>query len=380
MNNGKLKIALVTDTYLPVLGGAEMHVKNLAIFLSLYCQVKIFSNTPGDDHVDNIEVIRSSHKINKIRAFLNDIRKLTYLIRSSDIVHAHYTFYLSALSVIIAKLFGKPVVVTLHGLGTLDSSVDKSIFRRLYRYISFKLCSAVIATSQEMADVAQRFVNKRKIFLITNAVDIEFFSPKSVVEKDKIIVLSVRRLAPKNGVQYLVEAIPYILKYNSNIEFWITCQDKLESYIRERAATLGIETNIKFLGEIPNDNLPNYYAQADIVVFPSSAESTSIACLEAMSMEKAVLASALSAYKDLLGREERGLLVNLFDRDTSDYNAPLQLPEEKIKLLGDKILKLANDKQLRLDLGVAARTYVVANYDWRVITKKIVDIYTSLIK
>lgn len=379
MDEKKIRVGLVVDTYLPTQGGAEMHVRNLAKFLALKCHVKIFTNTPGDAKIDGIEVVRSSHKMNKIKAFLNDLLGLYDFIKSCDIIHAHYTYYLSTISVIMGKILNKPVMVTLHGLGTLDSSVERSVLKKIYRFVSFKLATAIFATSNEMAEVASRFVKKEKIFLVTNAVDTQYFKPTAKKESGKTIILSVRRLAPKNGVQYLVEAVPYILNHNSNVEFWITCQDKLEDYIKERVKVLDIGHKIKFLGEIPNHDLLTYYSQADIVVFPSSAESTSIACLEAMSMQKAVVASALSAYKDLLGNEERGLLVKLFDRESSDYNAPMHLPEVKINLLGEKILKLINDKQLCLDLGVAARKYVEENYDWRFVVDKIFKIYISKI-
>jgi len=103
-----------------------------------------------------------------------------------------------------------------------------------------------------------------------------------------------------------------------------------------------------------------------------------LACLEAMSMEKAVVASSLVAYKDLLGNNERGLLVNLFDRDYSDYNAPLKLPDEKIKELSDAILLFANEKKTREQFGIRSRKYAKENYDWTIISKKVMKIYQSL--
>jgi starch synthase len=130
------------------------------------------------------------------------------------------------------------------------------------------------------------------------------------------------------------------------------------------------------LGIVPHERTPEYYHQADLVVFPSSAESTSLACLEAMCCEKAIIASSLSAYKELLGdSSERGILVSLFDREESDYNAPLELPPERIHALAQAIIFLANNAELRARLGNAARLLAVQHYDWSLIAERTARIY-----
>ncbi|MFH1790298.1 MAG: glycosyltransferase family 4 protein [bacterium] len=376
----KITVGLITDTFLPQIGGAEVHVKYLARFLNKSYNIKIYTSTPGESQYDNIQVVRSKSTGNKLFKFFSDFKDLFFFIKSVDLVHAHYTYYLSFISGLLSKALRRPFVVTLHGLGTLDSSVDKNFIRKIFRFCSFKLSDAVIATSQEMADVAKRFVNIKKIHIVTNGVDTNFFTPEGKkVEGDKKIILSVRRLTPKNGVQYLVESAPSIIQRVEDAEIWITCKDKLEKYLRERVKQLNIQKYVKFIGEIDNEKLPNIYNKADVVVFPSSAESTSIACLEAMSCGNAIVASALSVYKEMIGENERGILVELFSRDYSDYNAPMCISDERIRKLSDAIVNLCNDSQLRKNCGEKARLYAVQNYDWVVITKQIKDIYGELI-
>ena len=271
-------------------------------------------------------------------------------------------------------------MITVQGLGTLDSSII-NFRRRVFRYFSLKFADRVISTSQEMAEVAWRFTDKEKVFHISNGVDTEFFKSKHLPKKDsKIRVLSVRRLNPKNGVQYLIEAIPYIVKEVKDTEFLITGKAKLENYLRKRVKELKIEDFVKFIGEIPNEKTVDYYNFADIITFPSSAESTSIACLEAMACQKAIVASALSAFKEMLGENQRGILVKLFDRELSDYKAPLTLPEEKIRALAEAIISLAKDLALRERLGREARQYVIKNYDWKVIIKRTQEVYSEIVK
>lgn len=377
--NKNYKIGLMSDTFLPQIGGAEIHIKNIAHFLKNDgYDVEVFTNTQGEKILNGIKIYRNNNKGNKIWRLLKDTKNIFLFVKNVDVVHAHYTFYLACLSGVVAKILRKPFVVTLHGLGTLDSSVNKNFRRKIYRYVSFKMADAVVATSGEMADVAKRFTDQKAIFIVSNGVDTEYFKSKDGHnEQGKIIVLSARRLNPKNGVQYLVEAIPMIAEKFPEIEFWIAGKDKLENYLKERVKDLKMENFVKFIGEIQNDDMLRYYNDADIVVFPSSAESTSIACLEAMSCEKAIVASALSAFKEMLD-DDKGVLVKLFDREDSNYDAPLTLPQERIDLLADAILKLANDKDRRVYLGKKARDFVVINYDWKILTKKVELIYRQI--
>lgn len=304
--------------------------------------------------------------------------RLVAFIREVDFIHCHYSFLMSALGTILGRLLGKRTAVTLHGLGTLDSSVGRSALWRLYRWISLKLADTVIATSEEMKAVALRFTSAKKIVVIPNGVDSRTFAaaPKPEALDGEVIILTMRRLAPKNGVQYLVQAAPEVVAAVPKACFWVAGEGKLERHIRVRVAELGLDEHFRFLGIVPHAQTPDVYRQAELVVFPSSAESTSLACLEAMCMEKAIIASSLTAYKELLGASgERGLLVPLFDREESDYNAPLELPAERIHALAQAIITLAGDAEQRLRLGQAARSFAAGNYDWSAIAAQTRRIY-----
>lgn len=407
-----MKIGMLVDTYLPVLGGAEVHVLELSRALRAQGdEVSVCTAVPGitpripsplpplpegkggkdSDQGRSVAGIGSNEEFPVLRlpmltgggwravaATPLALPRLIAFIRQVDFVHCHYSFFLAALGTFMGRLAGKRTVVTLHGLGTLDSSVGRSVLWRLYRWISLKLADCVIATSEEMKGVALRFTSAEKIVVIPNGVDSHKFTPAAKPETTdgEVIILTMRRLAPKNGVQYLVEAAPEVVAAVPGACFWVAGEGKLESHIRMRIAELDLEEHFRFLGIVPHSQTPDIYRQADIAVFPSSAESTSLACLEAMCMEKAIVASSLAAYKELLGASgERGLLVPLFDREDSDYNAPLNLPSERIHALAQAIIALAGDAALRLRLGRAARSFAAGRYDWNIIAGETRRVY-----
>jgi len=382
---GSLKIGMLVDTYLPVIGGAEIHVLELSRALRsaghtpLICTAAL---SEVDLATEEFPILRlSSLRYAGWSTWMRlpfALPRLIRFIRSVDVVHCHYTFFLSLLGTGLGRLLGKRTAVTLHGLGTLDSSVGSSLMMHFFRRASIKWAQVVIATSEEMRSVALRFVPNEKIVIISNGVDIANFTPKPSLDSQEFIILTMRRLAPKNGVQYLVEAAPAVVAALPQARFWVAGEGKLEADIRRRVAELGLEDHFRFIGLVPHAQTTFYYQQADVVVFPSSAESTSLACLEAMAMGKAIVASNLTAYQDMLGANQRGLLVELFDRVESDYNAPPFLPPERIQALADAILRLASDPSLRGELGSRARRYVIEQYDWSQIAARTVRAYLPI--
>lgn len=379
-----MKIGMLSDTFLPVYGGAEIHVLELSRALrKLGHDVEICTATAGAPSEDGFQIVRipglaGGGKRAIVYASIA-LPRLARYVRHVDLIHCHDSFLMAALGSVLGRTLGVPTVVTLHGLGTLDSSVGRSFLRRFYRSVSLRLASQVIATSDEMRDVACRYTSKEKVVVIPNGVDTDKFRPPQSFSNPggALIILAMRRLAPKNGVQYLVEAAPYVIQQIQNVQFWVAGADKLESYLRKRVIELGVSSYFRFLGIVPHEKTREYYAQADIVVFASSAESTSLACLEAMAMQKAVVASALAPYRQMLGQNERGVLVKLFDREYSDYNAPLTLPDDRIRLLAEAIVKLAKDDARRLSLGRKARAFVINHYDWSSIANRVISVYAA---
>lgn len=398
-----MRIGMLTDTYLPLMGGGEVHVLELSRALSRRGHT-IRIATPQPATAQPPLVVTSTAKPSTPQPSADSPEdgefptlrlpaltgggwramlrlplvwpQLREFAAGVDVLHAHYSYLMAFVAVLLGRRLRKPVVVTLHGLGTLDSSVKGSLLRRTYRALSLGLAKGIIATSEEMRQVALRFSPDERIRIIPNGVDTARFTPPVDQSLNPApVVLSMRRLAPKNGAQYLVEAIPLILAAAPQTRFWITGEGKLEAHIRNRVHALDVAHAVEFIGIIPHDQTPDVYRRADVVVFPSSAESTSLACLEALACQRGVVASALAPYRLMLGEEQRGLLVPLFDRETSDYDAPLTLPQERIQALADAVIRLVQDADLRHNLGTAGRAYVIEHFDWSQIAAQTEQVY-----
>ena len=188
------------------------------------------------------------------------------------------------------------------------------------------------------------------------------------------MVVTVRRLVPKTGIHYLVEAMPELIKLVPNVIFIMVGTGRMEDYIRKRIRELKLSDYIKMVGEVDNDKVPQYMQLADVVVFPSTAESSSIACAEAMALGKAVVASRVGGLIELIGKkEERGRLVTLVPWESSDYNAPIRLAADRYtalaRIIADSLIEGDTERKNK------ALLYAQTELDWSVIAKKTVAVY-----
>lgn len=384
-----MKILMTSDNFLPEMGGGQIHVQKIIHNLrKLGVKVSLLTNTLGKDVIDEeVKTVRIPwSKFNFFKIF----KKLYQLSYGCQLIHCHYCYRLAMIACLVGKLRRIPVVVTLHGMGILDPSTNTPKFYRLahsfYRYISLISSDLIISTSQDLADVAYRYIPINKVNIISNGYDSEVFNTTIKIPdnlllkyKNKKIILTVRRLVPKNGIHYLIEAMPEILRRESDALLLVIGPGRMRSYLENRIRSLKIEQAVILLGEIANDEIPNYLQLADVVVFPSTAESSSIACVEAMAMGKKIVASRLGGLVELLGEnEERGTLVDLVEWRGSNYDAPLNLSKEKYLNLAKAVVdNLQTTDFVKAEI---AKMYAQSNLSWLIISQKTKEVYEKVVK
>jgi glycosyltransferase involved in cell wall biosynthesis len=383
-----MRVLMTSDTFLPLVGGGEIHVREISEHLMrLGHHITLLTNQPreGDDAFP-FKVIRIPWKRSNLFSLL---RVLYQEVGKADLVHAHYSYRLSALTAIVAWVRRKPVIEILHGLGTLDEAGARFPYKHvhaLYRFLALNLATRIISTSEDIAAVARKhIIRKGKIEIIFNGLDTSKFNrdveaPESLKEKytNRKIILTVRRLVPKNGIHFLVEAMPEITKRVPNALYLMVGTGRMEEYIRERVKDLRLEGVVEMVGGVGNSHVAGYMKLADVVVFPSTAESTSIACAEAMAMGKEIVASRVGGLVELLGEHnERGTLVKLVEWEGSDYAAPLTLPPERYEALAAAVCDALQGKTS--GLGNKAEAFARRELDWKVVAEKTARVYATVL-
>jgi glycosyltransferase involved in cell wall biosynthesis len=261
-------------------------------------------------------------------------RALRRAARSADLVHAHWL-----LTAAVARLGGKPFLVTLHGSGSAGRFSDVELARRRPGVVRALLrpAAAVICVSETVA-AAVRAVGV-EVAVIPNGVRVpdEVGAPAEPSE-----VLYVGRLAPEKNVDTLVEAV-------GDLNLVVAGDGPL----RERFPN--------GLGAVPHAEVERLLERASVVVAPCEREGFGLAAAEAMAFGRPVVAAAGGALLELVTDGETGLLV----------------PPRDAPALREAVERLLRDPELRERLGRAGRTRAMERFGWDAVIERTLELYRN---
>jgi phosphatidylinositol alpha-mannosyltransferase len=280
-----------------------------------------------------------------------------------DICHLHEPL-MPTLCPTVLRLKPVPMVGTFHASGgkpwyTMFSPVMKWYLNRWFRKLDGRIA---------VSDVAMRYVNKyfpAEYTIIPNGIDTHHFNnnvaPFDNFKDGKINILFVGRLEKRKGFDYLWKAYRLVKQEIPECRLiavgpGIRLRHKYEKRIRRAGLS-----DVIFTGYASYDDLPRYYKTADVVCFPNTGwESFGVVLLEAMSIGKPIIASAIDGFTSVLTDGVEGIAVP--PRDTNK--------------LAEALYKLIRDEQLRQQMGERGKPKA-QQYDWSVLARRLLDFYTA---
>jgi glycosyltransferase involved in cell wall biosynthesis len=384
------RVLLTCEDYFPLIGGAEVCVHMLKQELTrLGWEVTLYTNTMGSHSSDDERIVRVPWKF-RPSTFLRNVRTLQKLIKHADIVHCQYSFRLACICAVFCRLMGKPMLLTQQGRGIVPEARQRLRDKPLYKlcqWVSMKGASLLTSTSEEITDLTAAFVPRSKIVPVTNGYDARMFTPDHTRPvppeyqqvKDKTIFLTVRRLVPKNGIHILIQALGILKKTHPDFHYLAVGDGRSRSFIESLIEEFELQSHVTLLGKRENDSLPAYYEHADAVIVPSSAEATSIACIEAMGMGKPIIASRVGGLIDLLEKNGTfGTLVSIYDSEACTYDPPDRMSADRLQPLVDALRRVMDDPKPLITQAERGRVYAEKHYSWEAITNTYVSLYERL--
>jgi glycosyltransferase involved in cell wall biosynthesis len=184
------------------------------------------------------------------------------------------------------------------------------------------------------------------------------------ISDDTLVVGNVARLVPFKGQRYLIEAAAEITRRHPNVLFLIIGDGELQHDLQTRAATLNVESSLRFLGF--QDHLEQWYPAFDIYCHASlelAAEMFPIAVLRA-------LASALPVVCTRVGG-----IASMVDEGASGY---LVGPEDAHGL-AEALGSLVADPARRAALGAASFNLFLQKYHATQMAERVEHVYTTVI-
>ncbi len=296
--------------------------------------------------------------------YLKKIKRVKELIREikPDILHAHYA---SSYGLLGALTNYHPYIISVWGSDVYDFPVKSPIHKFMIKH-NLKKADYILSTSNVMKVETQKYTNK-DIQVTPFGVDINKFVPNKI-EKEEIVIGTIKTLEEKYGVQYLVKAFKEIKERNKDfkLKLRIGGRGSQEAYLKELCKELYIEDDVTFLGFVGPQDIVKEFQNFDIAVFPSTLDSESfgVAAVEAEACGTPIVVTDVG-----------GLMESTKPNLTS-----LVAKKGSVEDLADKIDTLVKDKELRIKMGIAARKFVEDNYNLEDNFNDVDKLYKSIIK
>ena len=311
-------------------------------------------------------------------------RSLTY-----DLVHSHY-WLSGGVAGQLRQRWGIPLVHRFHTLGRLKNQVAKTTDQRegqrriqLEQEITGLADRLVAATTLEKAQLISLYgADPQKVTVISGGVDVCLFRPIPqaagrallALARDRDIVLYVGRIEPLKGIDLLIKAMALVLE-NPGIQprrpqLVIVGGDAPGQQVADRemgrlqrlVQELGLGDAVAFVGPRAQEELPHFYAAADVCVVPSYYESFGLVALEAMACGTPVIGSNVG-----------GLAFTIKDTDTG-----FLVPAGDAMALAGKIELLLTNPHLRARLG-AEGARRASTYRWSRVTRQVLTLYRGIL-
>ena len=351
-------------------GGAEALLKNLILQVKKHnIKYKDFNIEVAILYSEDIfkeEIEKAGIPVWKLglnfKYNLIGVIKLISLIkhRKYNIVHVH--LFPSNLFAALASLFlSKDIKWIFSEHNVYNRRRSFKIFKILDTFIYSRYYKIICVSKQvEIALLEWLPKYKKKTIVISNAVAVDDLSNWSTIKKYDI--LFVGRLTKAKGVDVLLKAIGMLKeKYHKEIKAAIVGEGYLKGELKKLVIKLGIDKEVEFLGV--RKDIARIMKSAKIFVLPSRWEGLPLTILEAMSNRMSIIATKVGGIPEVIENGKEGILV----------------PPEDLEALARAVIKLFEDRKLRVKLGINAYKKVKEKYSIEVYTKNILDLYKSLI-
>jgi glycosyltransferase involved in cell wall biosynthesis len=290
-----------------------------------------------------------------------------------DVVHGVMEFGTQTFSAVVPSRFRKkPYVFTIQGASITSGSPSVDALMTTFDHTVAKFLSVmskrIIVLSEKLSWRAQQIgASPSKIRVVPTTVRYkdEFDPTRYDSERTRrelgldgdTVIGYVGRLVRLKGLAYLLRAFEKLLKDSHSIHLLIVGYGPERSSIESAVSKLGLKTTIT--GWVERRNVPHYVSAMDILVNPSLTEGLPLTVMEAMAMQKPVVATDVGGTSDLISNGLNGFLV----------------PPHDTRSISTAINTLLLDPRLRHTMGIAGRRIIEENFSWDVIVPKVEKVY-----
>jgi glycosyltransferase involved in cell wall biosynthesis len=281
-----------------------------------------------------------------------------------DAINLNFALYSLPLLQNLPK--GVPVTFTFHGPWALESAQEGGnqlsvlLKQHLVEKIVYRRCDRFIVLSRAFGNILHQTyqVPWDKIHVIPGGVDLQRFQPSLSRQQartdlnfplDRPILFAPRRLVRRMGLDKLLLALAQIKPKIPDVWLAIAGKGPLKPALEQQVTEMELQEHVKFLGFLPDEQLPIAYQAADLCVMPSqSLEGFGLTVLESLACGTPVVCTPIGGMPEILAPFSPNSIAA-----TSEATA-----------IAARLEELLTNQNL-LPSRVACRQYAATHFDWQ---------------
>jgi glycosyltransferase involved in cell wall biosynthesis len=277
-------------------------------------------------------------------------------------------FALTSLPLLTIFPKGTPITFTFHGPWATESKEEgATIFNIWFKYwierYVYHHCDRFIVLSKAFGNILHETyrVPWKKIHIIPGGVDINRFQMTLSRQEARIqldwpqertILFTTRRLVHRMGLDKLLKALVIVKEQVPNVWLAIAGKGPLHETLVQLVRDLNLEEQVKFLGFLPDEDLPIAYQATDLTIMPSqSLEGFGLVLIESLACGTPALCTPVGGMPEVV----------------EPFHPALVTHSAEERAIAERIIDFLTGR-LELPSRETCREYAVKNFDWKVVT------------
>ena len=290
-----------------------------------------------------------------------------------DVVHTH-KYKDSFIGTLVARSLGIPYVVRIvHGLPEPFMGLRNAkmvAYTAADRLMTGWFVDRVVAVSSDIEKVLIGMYGSNRVSCIHNGIDLEAvrvttsreaFRRKWQIPEDAVVIGTVGRLVPVKGHAILLEATRILQASIGNVALVLVGDGPLRKDLEANAKRLGLEKSVIFAGQ--QDQSYDFMNMMDVFVLPSLHEGIPMVVLEALALQRPVVATRVGGIPEVIEHGQTGFLA-----EPSDASSLARL-----------LQRLVEDLPMAVSIGKAGRTRVEEKFTARTMAGKTAELYEQVL-
>ncbi|MDU7028121.1 glycosyltransferase family 4 protein [Robinsoniella peoriensis] len=360
MKLNKMNILFFTRTM--KLGGTENVILQLCEVLKPYVNKIIVCSCGGVNVAKLTEMGIKHYEISDIAkknplVIIRTLFKLHKIIKIENInvIHSHHR-----MAAFYAQFVSKNIIKLANAHNTFRDK--KKITKMAYKE------TRIIAVGEQVKKNLVEFfeLQEKQIKVIYNGIKpfIDTIKPikefETAKQKGYLIIGNVGRLSEQKGMEYFIDAAEIVCAYNPKVKFYIIGDGEDRKILEERVLRKNLKNRFYFLGY--RSDIQNVMSQTDILVLSSLWEGLPLTPIEAFSVGKTIIATAVDGTIEIVKNEENGILI----------------PPKDSKVLAEKIQWMIDNSDKKIEMEQHAQETYEKSFSFHILADKFLEYYREL--